>query len=131
MTTPPAACEVLDLPLADLAAALRTGSHSVAEVIAACLERIAQRNGPLNAVEAVLAEPALADAARLDALDPAERATLPRFGVPVAIKSENVLPRGRTGAGIPLAVQVVGRFGRDLDLIEVATRLEALVTEAP
>ncbi|HRW00220.1 MAG TPA: amidase family protein, partial [Tetrasphaera sp.] len=88
MTTPPAACEVLNLPLADLAAALRTGSHSVADVIAACLERIAQRNGPLNAVEAVLAEPVLADAARLDALDPADRATLPLFGVPVAIKSE-------------------------------------------
>lgn len=42
-----------------------------------------------------------------------------------------VLPLGRTSAGIPLAVQVVGRFGRDLDLIDVATRLEALVTEAP
>lgn len=42
-----------------------------------------------------------------------------------------MLPLGRTSAGIPLAVQVVGRFGRDLDLIDVATRLEALVTEAP
>ena len=131
MTTPPAACEVLNLPLADLAAALRTGSHSVADVIAACLERIAQRNGPLNAVEAVRAEPALADAARLDALDPADRATLPLFGVPVAIKSEIdvagvVTTFGGQGNTRPAAADAdVVRRPRDAGAVVVATPLVA------
>lgn len=137
MTTPPAACEVLDLPLADLAAALRTGSHSVADVIAACLERIAQRNGPLNAVEAVLAEPALADAARLDALDPAERATLPLFGVPVAIKSEIdvagvVTTFGGQGNTRPAAADAdVVRRLRDAGAVVVATTRMPEFGQAP
>lgn len=72
---------------ARIAADVREGSRTAAEVTEASLARIAAVDPVLNAFTVVLAEEARRDAAAVDALPPAERG--PLAGVPVAIKAES------------------------------------------
>lgn len=73
--------EVLDMDAADQAAMIRDGQVTSVELVGAALDRIAQRNGELNAVIYSDAERALADAADRDA---SSDGTL--RGVPILIK---------------------------------------------
>lgn len=71
---------------AQQAATIRDGGITAAELVGATLKRIEAHNPLLNAYRVVLADQAVADAARLDKLDDDERHRLPLLGVPVAIK---------------------------------------------
>lgn len=75
----------------DLAAAVRTGRISAVVVLREHLDRIAARDGELNAFQSVRAEAALAEAAAVEAHP--DRAGLPLAGVPVAIK-DNIAVAG-------------------------------------
>ncbi len=83
----------------DLAADLRRGALSAAEVMAAFLDRIAQINPMLNAVVALRErEELMAEAAAADRLDPRG----PLHGLPLAVK-DSVATKGiRTTSGSPL-----------------------------
>jgi amidase len=72
--------------VAGQAAAVRDGSISSRELVAATLERIQRYDGRLNAFTAVVAEAALAEAEARDATPADDRG--PLHGVPVAIKEE-------------------------------------------
>ena len=72
--------------VAGQAAAVRDGSISSRELVAATLERIQRYDGRLNAFTAVVAEAALAEAEARDATKADDRG--PLHGVPVAIKEE-------------------------------------------
>src|SRR5688572_33268542 len=79
----------IDLETTDAAALaqrLRRGEVSAVEVTRAYLERIAGLDTDLGAYITVSAAEALRDAARADALPPAERAARPLHGVPYAAK---------------------------------------------
>jgi amidase len=67
-----------------IAAAVRAGQARPTEVVRACLERIAELDGPLHAFQLVRAEEVLAEAGELEARP--DLAELPLAGVPVAIK---------------------------------------------
>jgi len=84
----PAEVNPADLPASDLVRRTATGALSVADVVAASLDRIAKRDPGLNAFSVVLAEQARADALRLDALLADGGQPGPLHGVPVAIKEE-------------------------------------------
>src|SRR4051812_36875973 len=75
----------------DLAAAVRDGRRSAAEVVREHLDRIADRDPELNAFCSVRAGAALAEAAAVDAAP--DRARLPLAGVPVAVK-DNIAVAG-------------------------------------
>jgi len=77
----------------DLAQGIRNGSISSREAVQSALERIAAVNPTINAVVQVLANEALADAARADTLRASGAALGPLHGVPVTIKV-NVDQRG-------------------------------------
>ena len=72
--------------------AVSSGRASVTEVTQAVLDRIAAADGQLRAFTTVAADAALARAAELDSRRQ-ELATLPLFGVPVAVK-DNICTRG-------------------------------------
>jgi amidase len=74
----------LDLPLGELADALRAGRVSSEEVVRACLDRIAAVNPKLNAVVQLRREAALAEARAADRTPREKRGRL--HGVPVTIK---------------------------------------------
>lgn len=74
----------LDLTVAQLASLTRSGQLSAVEIVDASLRRIEERDGAVRAFVVVLADEALRDAARLDALPPEARGAL--HGVPVGIK---------------------------------------------
>jgi aspartyl-tRNA(Asn)/glutamyl-tRNA(Gln) amidotransferase subunit A len=71
---------------AELATRLRRGELSAVEVTGAYLGRIAALDPELGAYITVCADEAMRDAARADAVPPAERATRPLHGVPYAAK---------------------------------------------
>jgi amidase len=71
-------------PAAEIAAAVRSGQVTAAEVVAGHLDRIAEVNPELGAFVRVRSAEAVRDAAAVDAR--ADRADLPLAGVPVAIK---------------------------------------------
>ncbi len=71
-------------PAAEIAAAVRSGQVTAAEVIGGHLDRIAQVNPELGAFVRVRSAEAAREAAEVDAR--ADRADLPLAGVPVAIK---------------------------------------------
>jgi len=76
--------EPWQLPLAELAGALRRGRFSSVDVVRSCLDRIADVNPALNAVVQLRREGALRDAKRADRAPKAGRG--PLHGVPVTIK---------------------------------------------
>ncbi|WP_051209362.1 amidase family protein [Propionicicella superfundia] len=79
--------DLLDLTATDLAARLRSGAVPVAELTAAAVRRIAARDVRLAAFAEVRDE-AAREAAALDALPAEEKASLPLFGVPVAVTQD-------------------------------------------
>lgn len=68
---------------------VRAGRRTAVDVVAAHLDRIAERDGELNAFQAVRATEALAEAAAVDAHP--RRAELPLAGVPVAVKDNTAV----------------------------------------
>ncbi|MDR3764536.1 MAG: amidase [Acidobacteriota bacterium] len=78
--------ELFQLSLVELRARLARREFSVREVTAAFFSRIARCNAELNAFISVDIEGALESAQALDALSPEDRARLPLFGVPIAVK---------------------------------------------
>jgi amidase len=102
---------------------VRAGEVSSAELVGACLERIARLDGELNAFRVVLAERATAEAAQADARRAAgdER---PLLGVPIAIKdvfdvAGEVTAHGTRHRGAPAA--------RDAELVERLRAAGAIV----
>ncbi len=77
----------------DIAAAVRSGERSAADVVDEHLARIDARDGELNAFNLVLAEEARAAAAAVDATGAAGGDPGPLAGVPVALK-DNMCTRG-------------------------------------
>ncbi len=77
----------------DIAAAVRSGERSAADVVDEHLARIDARDGELNAFNLVLAEEARAAAAAVDATVAAGGDPGPLAGVPVALK-DNMCTRG-------------------------------------
>lgn len=77
----------------DIAAAVRSGERSAADVVDEYLARIDARDGELNAFNLVLAEEARAAAAAVDATVAAGDDPGPLAGVPVALK-DNMCTRG-------------------------------------
>ena len=77
----------------DLARAIRSGTISSRQAVQSALDRIAAVNPAVNAVVHVLAEEALADAARADAEQASGAALAPLHGVPVTVKV-NIDQRG-------------------------------------
>jgi aspartyl-tRNA(Asn)/glutamyl-tRNA(Gln) amidotransferase subunit A len=73
-----------DLPLRDQAAAITRGELDPAELVEATLARIAERNGPLNAVVATFPE----ESVRMLAQAPPG----PLHGVPIAVKDQFQIP---------------------------------------
>jgi aspartyl-tRNA(Asn)/glutamyl-tRNA(Gln) amidotransferase subunit A len=74
------------LPAKAAVAAMQSGDLRPTDYVAAHLDRIGATEDTVRAWEALDADGALAEAARLDALPPAERARLPLFGLPVGVK---------------------------------------------
>ncbi|MGQ0573906.1 MAG: amidase family protein [Pseudonocardia sp.] len=97
-----------------IAAAVRAGERTAVDVAREHLDRIAARDGELNAFQAVRAAAALADAAAVDAHP--DRAGLPLAGVPVAVKDNTAV------AGLEL------RHGSAATSAEPATSDDELVT---
>jgi len=77
-----------DLPASDLVRLTASGGATATAAVEASLERIGKRDPGLNAFSVVLADEALAEAARLDALLAGGGQPGPLHGVPVAIKEE-------------------------------------------
>ncbi len=77
----------------EIAAAVRAGEVSAAEVVESHLAAIAAREGELHACNVVLADEARAGAARVDAARAAGDQLGPLAGVPVALK-DNMCTRG-------------------------------------
>jgi aspartyl-tRNA(Asn)/glutamyl-tRNA(Gln) amidotransferase subunit A len=72
---------------AEIAAAVASGAVSAAAVTEAALDRIAERDGPINAYTDVTADRARAEAAAVDAAVVAGRDPGPLAGVPFAVKN--------------------------------------------
>src|SRR3954462_12475673 len=70
------------------AALIASGELSSREVVEACLRRIEQTDGQLNAWRVVFAERALAEADQADARRKAGDEGRPLLGVPIAIKDD-------------------------------------------
>jgi aspartyl-tRNA(Asn)/glutamyl-tRNA(Gln) amidotransferase subunit A len=75
-----------DLSIGDLSVRLASGETSSAAVTEACLARITEDNGRLNAFVAILGDQALADARRADIEMAAGRWRGPLHGVPISLK---------------------------------------------
>ena len=86
MTTPDE--HLADLSVAELARRTSAKEVSAAEVVDACLARIAERDPALNAFSVVLADEARAEAAARDRALAEGETPGPLHGVPVAIKEE-------------------------------------------
>jgi amidase len=86
MTTPDV--HLADLSVAELARRTSEKEVSAAEVVEACLARIAERDPALNAFSVVLADEARAEAAARDRALAEGETPGPLHGVPVAIKEE-------------------------------------------
>ncbi|HET8605084.1 MAG TPA: amidase family protein, partial [Marmoricola sp.] len=80
--------DLADLTAAAIVEATTGGEVTAVAVVEACLARIAERDGALNAFSVVLADEARAEAARRDASLAAGEEPGPLHGVPVAIKEE-------------------------------------------
>jgi amidase len=76
--------DMIGRPATEIAAAVRAGEVTAAEVVAGHLDRIARLNAELGAFVRIRAAAAAAEARAVDAR--ADRAKLPLAGVPVAVK---------------------------------------------
>ncbi|MBF4162354.1 amidase [Nocardioides acrostichi] len=72
----------------EIAARTTSGQWTAVEVVEAALARIAELDGPLNAMSVTLADAARAEAAQRDAATAAGRTPGPLHGVPIVIKEE-------------------------------------------
>ncbi|MBU3062962.1 amidase [Nocardia sp. NEAU-G5] len=114
MTTAP----TRDLGLAELAAALATGTTSSVTAVTSALDRIEASQATLNAFRMIRREQALAEAADADRrLAAGER--LPLLGVPIAIKDDTDI------AGAPTAFGCGGEFPAATEDAESVRRLRA------
>ena len=86
-------------PAVDLAAAIRTGSTTSRELVERYLDRIAGRNGELNAVVTVDADGARRRADERDAEQRAGRIRGPLHGVPMTVKDAFATTGIRTTSG--------------------------------
>jgi len=77
------------LGVADMVKRTRTGQVRSVDLVEACLATIERRDGELNAMAAVLADEARAEAAERDRAHASGEALGPLHGVPVVIKDEN------------------------------------------
>jgi amidase len=84
----------------ELARAIRSGQASSREVVAAHLDRIAEVNGAVNAVTAVLADEAIAAAGAADAALTAGEPAGPLHGVPFTVKENIDLAGSPTTQGV-------------------------------
>ncbi len=92
--------EQLALTASEAVAAIQTGRLRATDYTATLLARAAALSS-LNALTALNMEGALADAQRIDALPPDERARLPLAGLPIVVK-DNISTIGlSTSAGTP------------------------------
>ena len=98
---PPAAEELCDLTAVELAARIRRREVSAREAMAAHLARIARVNPRVNAVVTLVAERALADAARADEAQTRGASLGPLHGLPVAHKDLVDTAGIRTTRGSP------------------------------
>jgi amidase len=93
--------ELVFLSAVDLAARIRKKSVSAREAMAACLAQIERVNPRVNAVVTLVAERAMADAARADEMLARGTATGPLHGLPVAHKDLVYTAGIRTTHGSP------------------------------
>ncbi|MGH3342732.1 MAG: amidase [Carbonactinosporaceae bacterium] len=94
--------EICDLPALDMARRLRTRELSAREVVEAHLQRIERVNPRVNAIVTLVADRALADAARADELLASGGRPGPLHGLPVAHKDTHDTAGIRTTYGSPL-----------------------------
>ena len=97
MSQDTAASPWIGRPAAAIAAAVRAGEASAADVVRAHLGRIAELGPALTAFRRVRADEAVAEAEAVDAR--ADRAELPLAGVPVAIKDNTAVAGEQTRNG--------------------------------
>jgi amidase len=102
MTEAVAADELCDLTAIDLAGRIRRKQVSAREVMAAHLARIERVNPRINAIVTLVAERAMADAAKADELQARGGALGPLHGLPVAHKDLVNTAGIRTTFGSPL-----------------------------
>ena len=93
--------ELCDLSAVDLAARIRTGQVSARDVMAAHLARIERINAKVNAIVTLVAERAMADAARADEAQARKTSLGPLHGLPVAHKDLVDTAGIRTTRGSP------------------------------
>ena len=101
-----------------MAAAVREGRTTAEELVTEALDRIAARDGEVNAFTVVLRDEALARAREIDGGDPASRG--PLTGVPVSVK-DHIWMAGQPATNGSLALR---DFVPDVDAVPVA-RLRA------
>jgi amidase len=78
--------DVIGSTATSLTRRIHAGTITATEVVAAFLERIAKVNPTVNALLDVQPDRAMAEASRIDKLDPAQRRHMPLAGLPVAVK---------------------------------------------
>lgn len=93
--------DLLDLSACSLADALRAGESTVADHLERVSARIHDLDPYYRAFSHLRLDEARTDGQRLDAMSPGERADLPLFGVPVAVKEEIAVAGMVTTFGTP------------------------------
>jgi Asp-tRNA(Asn)/Glu-tRNA(Gln) amidotransferase A subunit family amidase len=83
----------------DLARGIRTGERSPVDVVEACLERIEERDGPINAFVTVTGDRAQSAAESAERAVEAGEPLGPLHGVPVAVKDLEDVAGTRTTFG--------------------------------
>ena len=90
-----------NLTATEMAAAVRSGEHTAAEVVEAHLERIAAVNPTINAITAVLADSARASAADIDRRRASGEPVGSLVGVPFTVKENIDIAGAATTHGVP------------------------------
>jgi amidase len=108
--------DLWQLSATELAAMIRAGEVAAREVVEAHLERIGAVNPAVNAVTATLAEPALEQACRIDALRQSGAWLGPLAGVPFTVKENIDVAGSATTHGVPALKNAIARC--DSPLVE-------------
>ena len=109
--------------IAGTARRLRQGEITCVDVLQSCLDRIDQKEPAIRAWVLVDRDGALVQARELDAELQAGRDRGPLHGIPIGVKDmfpTVSFPLGFSAERLPLAVQLIGRPGSDLELLRVA-----------